>query len=133
MVFNSHLPSKKKVNAKPQGFDFDQSMFENMIDAQILPGTFKEVFNCTGADLDRFCQSVYNMNFIDAYRKLHEASVAEWKRTFGTLARNGSQTAMKIVAEDILKLNQENRKKEFRIQICSELPTEDEYADEEKE
>lgn len=129
MVVNTFKSMKDKVNKKVPGFDFDQSMFEDLVDSLYPPENFHIIFQVSRTDLDRFCKAVYGLRFKETYEILHHASMAKWYETFGTLAGGGNNTALKIVSEHIMKLDQDQRKKEFKITVCADLPEDDELQE----
>lgn len=126
MIINSLLERKNRVNKKAPGFEFDQAIFESLVDSLYPPENFHIILQVSKPELDKFCKYIYGLRFKETYNILHNASMAKWYETFGKLAGSGNNTALKIVSEHIMKLDQDQRKKEFKITVCNDLPENDE-------
>lgn len=113
--------SPKRQNWKPKGFDFDVDQFENLIDCWTPKDKIPVILKCSYSDLDRFCNTVYHLNYSETYNLLSGITDAYMRSTFKGLASNGNNTAMSIVAKHFMKLEDDEQKASINLTIVNDL------------
>lgn len=123
------MESKKKVNfwkrsenTEVPDFDFDRDTLEDLIECYTPLEEILALLGVEHKEMDRFCFAVYNMNFKDAYFHLLYKSDAHNRKAFNMLAKQGNQTAMKIVAEHFMKIGKVDQN-EVKVQFVCDVPT----------
>lgn len=96
-----------RKNYKPEGFDFDVSMFENLCSVWVPKNNFPLLLHCSASALDAFCRKVYNMDFPSAYDILTGVADAFARRSINNLALKGNNTALACVIKHFMKLESE--------------------------
>lgn len=113
----------KRKNIHPKGFDFDMELFEDLIDNFTPYDDIHVILNCTNADLDRFCNVCYNgMNFNEVFDYLVKRANYYNRKAFNKLSKAGNASCVGIVSKHFMKLEEEDKNKALRIQICGNIP-----------
>lgn len=123
--YYDYIKTNRK-NVKLPDFDFDVNMFENLIDCWTDKDMIPVILRTSEKELDRFCSSIYGMDFDQTYRVLSGITDAYMKTTFKNLASYGNATAMNIVSEHLMKLKRAEEDKSINIRIVNDLASDDE-------
>lgn len=123
----SNMLSANRKNIRIEGYDFDVDTFENLIDnytpmdniVVILSGITRK--QLTIADMDRFCNIVYGMDFKEAYKFLTGITDMYMRKVFKNLAASGNTTAMSINAKYFMKLEDDSKNDAINIRILNDL------------
>lgn len=110
-----------RPNKIVKGFNFDVDTFENLCDAWTPKKMFPVILNCSISELNKFCNIVYNMDFDHAYDTLIGITDLWSRRAFKNLAFNGNPTALKVVAENFMKLSPTSDNSDTHITIVNDL------------
>jgi hypothetical protein len=85
-----------------------------------------ELLVCTKQDLDEYCTRLFRKRWDDVHLALACAYRNETiSEVFRKHADEGNSTAMSIMANGVMRLNEEEDKKEMTIRIVSDLDDED--------
>jgi hypothetical protein len=122
-VFSPNLD--ERINYSVPGFNFTQSDFEDLIDNFSSFNDILIILNQTISNMDKFCLKIYRMPYKETYTYLAKKSSSTWKKAFSKLAKDGNQTALKIVADKFLQSDEQSKKNDLKIVICSDLPIDD--------
>ncbi len=112
---------KRSDNQSLDGFDFDRDTFEDLIECYTPQEQILSLLGISHYDMDRFCKKIYNMSYNEAYCFLLYKSDAHNRKAFNMLAKEGNQTAMKIVAEHFMKLGSID-KSDVKVQFVNDVP-----------
>lgn len=118
-IYTDLLDPNRK-NVKVPGFDFDVDKFENLISYFTPIENIPIILGCKHADLDRFCNKVYNMNFKEAYTTLSTITDYWCRRVVSNLAASGNTTALKTMTEHFMGLT-ENKNVGVNITVVNDL------------
>ena len=114
-----------RENVQVKGFDFDVDMFENLIDNFVPEENIPVILRCTKADLDRFCNVVYHMNYAETYKVLSGVTDMFMRKAIKGLAQEGNQTALKLASEHFMKLKEEEDNNNINITVVNDLNGDD--------
>ena len=113
----------KRKNIKLDDYDFDLNTFEDLIDNFTPIDDIPVILNCTVAELDRFCKTCYNgMSFREVYDYLFKRANYYNSKAFNKLSKAGNASCVGVVAKYFMKLDDEDRNKALKIQICGNIP-----------
>lgn len=114
-----------RQNFKPEGFTFDVNQFENLIDMWTPFDKIPIILKVNCDVLDKFCITVYNMNYKETYARLSGISEAIMRKAFSNLAKGGNATALSIMAKNIMKLDNDQAQN-INLTIVNDLKEDDE-------
>ena len=114
-----------RQNFKPEGFTFDVNQFENLIDMWTPFDKIPIILKVNCDVLDKFCITVYNMNYKETYARLSGISEAIMRKAFSNLAKGGNATALSIMAKNIMKLDNDQTQN-INLTIVNDLKEDDE-------
>lgn len=114
-----------RQNLSVDDLPFTVDEFENLIDSWVPMENISTILGVSGADLDRFCNKVYNLNFVETYNKLSGISDAMMRKAFSNLAKNGNATAIATVAKHFMKL-EEDKQQNVCVTFVNDLKNDDE-------
>jgi hypothetical protein len=118
----SRDPFLHRENKTVEGFNFDMDMFENMIDNFTPMEDIPLLLNVNSFELDKFCQICYNCLYKDAYDILSRRALYYDRMAFNNLAKSGNNSAINVVAKYFMKLDDDNKTKELKIQVVNSIP-----------
>lgn len=117
-------PFLNRENKSLEGFNFDMDMFENLIDNFTPKEDIPLILGVTKDDLDYFCKKLYNdCNYSETYDILLRRALYYDRLAFNNLAKSGNNAAINVVAKYFMKLDQDNSKKELKIQVVNSIPS----------
>ena len=112
-----------RQNQSLPGYSFDMEMFENLIDNFTPKDDIPLILEVSKGNLDKFCMKLYNCPFADCYDILSKRALYYDRMAFNNLAKSGNSAAINVVAKYFMKLDDDNNKKELRIQVVSNIPS----------
>lgn len=115
-------PFLHRENKSVPGFNFDMDMFENLIDNFTPMDDIPLILNVNPVDLDKFCQICYNCLFKDTYNILSKRALYYDRLAFNNLAKSGNNSAINVVAKYFMKLDDDNKAKELKINVVNSIP-----------
>lgn len=122
----AYYTSATRENFKPDGFNFDVNMFENLIDCWTPKKDFPIILRSPISKIDEFCKIVYNMNFDETYNFLSGITDAFMRKTFKNLASQGNSFSQSLVSKHFMGLRDDvDKDSNVNITIVNDLQEED--------
>lgn len=106
---------------KAPGFNFTRDDFEDLIDNFTPFEDIPILLQVKHAELDEFCNFIYNMNYKDTYDNLLRRSNFYFRKSMMNLSKSGNPTAIKVAAEYYVGLGAVD-KQESKITFVGIMP-----------
>lgn len=116
-------------NETAPGFNFTRNDFEDLIDNFTPFEDIPLLLGVKHAELDEFCNYIYNMNYKTTYDVLLKRSELYYRKAMMMLSKSGNPTAIKVSAEYYVGLGAVD-KSEQKITFIGVMPEAE--SDEEK-
>lgn len=120
--YRAHL-IKSQSDVSVEGFNFTKSEFEDLIDNFTPTNDIPILLGVSKKDLDKFCLSVYNSDFMTSYSALLAQSKLIRRKVIRKLADEGNNVALKQISE-ISGVGKESSQ-DINITVLSNVPNPD--------
>ncbi len=123
--YNYKRPSLIRPDGDPDqtapGFNFTRNDFEDLIDNFTPFEDIPILLQVKHAELDDFCNHIYNMNYKQTYDNLLRRSEFYFRKSMMSLSKSGNPTAIKVSAEFYVGLGAVD-KQEQKITFIGVMP-----------
>lgn len=120
------LCCKDRKNHTVEGFNFDQDMFENLIEYYTPKKDMADLLGVSEQKLDLFCMTIYGWNFSITYDKLSKRSQFLTRMALQNLGNSGNPAAIKVASETFWGLKTDAQSADLKIQVVANIPKSDE-------
>ena len=103
------------------GFSFNRNDFEDLIDNFTPFDDIPILLGVSHAQLDVFCDYIYNMKFKDTYDTLLRRSHLYYRKAMMSLSKTGNPSAIKVATEFYVGLGSLD-KQDSHVTIINQMP-----------